>query len=530
MRTFRLLIKDLVSANRENIKIFGLTAFCLLFVNSAFLFIEIIQHDDCNFLNGGYRNYILAHQARLDRPLSGFIQMIVFWAFKFRDFNDFVLFRILSILLLSICGSLLCKILRESNTSRLKENFLIATSILFLPGFSYLVLLNLLSSETLGFCLSLLGGYFLCQEINCTERFSWRSALGGFVLILASTSIHQISSFYALIPFMIKVWSINHKDYYQLRNILAGISVVEFANLLNYLLNKKIIKPFLSIEWGQSVLLPLIPTHQSNFSIQAILDKIPDFFTGYLRFAGSMCWYSNDIVGTYFLSALLLLFTINIVVGNIRTKVYFLISLFGTLLFLFACFTPFLFSNGGYHFTRSIIPAQTLLILSSFFLLQPILKQSQLRFSAGVIFLSFFLTSTSNNFKSAVGLKLEYEKIRCFIIDVKEKIRNQEGQVIVFKPSYQNGNLLGNKLFADEWNFINSLVEGNFNSLAQIAGKRDGSYHQPAFTYVDPSRSQKKLLPSGKYFLLAFNNVSEAEIYVSKLLDSKSILLDSKTK
>ena len=530
MRTFKFLIKDLVITNRENIRIFGLTAFCLLFVNSAFLFIEIIQHDDCNFLNGGYRNYILAHQARLDRPLSGFIQMIVFKVFKFRDFNDFVLCRVLSILLLSICGTLVCKILREFNTLHTKENFLIATSILFLPGFSYLVLLNLLSSETLGFCLSLLGGYFLCKDINRTERFSWWRALGGFVLILASTSIHQISSFYALIPFMIKLWSINQGHYYQLRNILAGISIVEFANLSNYLLNKKIIKPFLSIEWGQSVLLPLIPTHQSNFSIQAIFTKIPDFFTGYLRFAGSMCWYSNDLVGLYFFAALALLFIINIVVGNIRTKIHFLISFLGTLFFLFACFTPFLFSNSGYHFTRSIIPAQTLLMLSSFFLLQLVLKQSQLRFIAGVIFLSFFITSASNNFKSAVGLKLEYEKIRCFIFDVKEKIKNQEGQVIVFKPSYENGNLLGNKLFADEWNFINSLVEGNFNSLAQIAGKRDGSDHRLAFTYVDPLSSQKVLLPSGKYFLLAFNNLSEAEIYVSKSLDSKRILLDSKSK
>ena len=43
MRTFKFLIKDLVITNRENIRIFGLTAFCLLFVNSAFLFIEIMS-------------------------------------------------------------------------------------------------------------------------------------------------------------------------------------------------------------------------------------------------------------------------------------------------------------------------------------------------------------------------------------------------------------------------------------------------------------------------------------------------------
>ena len=526
MKTFQLLIKDLVIKKRESMKIFGLTAFCLLFVNSAFLFIEIIQHDDCNFLNENYKNYILAHQARLDRPLSGFIQQIVFKVCKFRDFNDFVLFRVLSILLLSICGTLMCKILQKFTTFHYKESFLIVTSILFLPGFSYLVLLNLLWSETLGFCISLAGGYFLCKEINRAERFSWRWALGGYVLILASASIHQISSFYALIPFIIKLWNLKHNYNYQLKNIYTGFLIVELANFSNYLLNKIIVKPFLSIEWGQSIFLPLTPGHQSNFSIQEILTKIPDFFTGYLKFVGNMCWYSNNLVGIYFFSALAVLYIINILVGDMRTKVFFLISLFGTLLFLFACFTPFLFSNGGYHFTRSIIPAQTLVVLSFFFLLKPLLKHSQISGVAVVVFISFFLATTSNNFKSAVGLKLEYEKIRLFFIDVKEKIKDQESQVIVAKPFYKNGNLLGNKVFADEWNFINSLVEGNFYMLAHIAGKRAGLYNQLAFTHVDPSSSQKVMLPTGKYFLLAFNNLNEAETYVLKLLDSKSKLLN----
>lgn len=478
--------------------------FALAFVNSPFLFFDLIQHDDCNFLDGGYRNYILAHQTRLERPLSGFLQAIIFKIWRFKDFDDFLPFRILSMTGLSICALLIFLNLNRKNQKNEFSNYLAALSIVCLPGFSYIVLLNLLATETLGFILALCGGFLLKKGML---NYNHKNILSAIFFVAMASSIHPISSLFCLIPLLVEIYT-NQSTQARLKCIYSGFFLVILANGLNIGFNKLLIKPILAHEFGNSIYEPLIATHTGNFSISNTINKLADWPFEFIPFASRGGWYNLPIASGITLS-IVGIGCLVFILHNIKNINQILLPLCGSSVFLLLAYSPFLFSNNSFYFTRSIIPASAIFIL----MISSLLFESMQRYFKNILLLLFFgsgiLYTTKSNFMAAGGLVAEYQLVKQYIKLQEVKFSGQQYQIIFLKPQYNLGNVFGNPIFADEWNFLNSLVEGNFNALVKLSLRELKIPTAPQLSFLDPEKTKLPKIEHENHSFLFLQSTEE---------------------
>ena len=262
----------------------------IFFINSPFVFFDVIQHDDWNFDLEDYKDNILVHQVRLDRPLSGLLQVLIFKIWKFQSFQDFKLFRLFSIFTISIAATLVYFSLRKYSCK--KASFIAVLAFVCLPGFSYIALLNLLTTASLAFLLSLVAGYIVCHKPLSSPKI----ILATFLLI-CSASIHQIMSLFILIPCLITIIFEEQHGRSKFTCFCMAALVATIGNIFNILISVLIIKPWLALKFGKIVFLPLIPTHSSNWDFTSIKNKVPEFFSDFIAFGARFSMFEHKIAG-----------------------------------------------------------------------------------------------------------------------------------------------------------------------------------------------------------------------------------------
>lgn len=447
----------------------------IFFVNSPFVFFDVIQHDDWNFVDGSYRNNILIHQVRLDRPLSGLLQDLIFEIWRFRDFQDFKFFRLFSIFMISIGATFIFYQLRKYISEGI--SFLAVLAFVCLPGFSYIILLNLLSTASLAFLLSLLAGYILCQN-----PIDYKKIILTVLLVIISASIHQIMSLFIILPCFIKILFEEKPEKEKLLLFCISALCAVGGNLFNILIGLLVLKPWLALKFGEIVFSPLIPTHSSNWDFFAIRNKLPVFFSDYVAFVSRFSFFEYKIPGWIIVLLILSYSFWNLIFAIFPKKI--ILNLLYLIAFLFICYSPFLFSNSNYYFTRSILPASGLLILYILFLNNASAKNKALSYKKiGIccFFLFNICLSFRNNFITSLGIQSEYYYIKNEFL----KFQSTPDEKILFilqQPDYLKGNILGKKIFADEWNFLNFIPVGNrFRILSLIEKEKKKGFDFLAF-------------------------------------------------